>query len=265
MGLLVFFASKQQFFCQFLTCGFKVIDFRLSCLSQGIANLTCTQRFIGCRRRNEFVLLQNKLPVVWDKSMVAERAEQNSNLSVAMSLNWHGQLALEQVLDVTDWRLFAEHFISSDEIGNKVQLLLGEVSQADRLTFQSLSRIEQGVHTRKVLSPEFVIREEYLNKIMTLFKKFLDSAHVHEVKPDVGIIQPYGRKMEGDEIIHIAEVGFPALKEITLVLLISSTTQLPEFVLWQHILRFLCTATIAWTQKERARSCSLTVSLYFLC
>ena len=66
-----------------------------------------------------------------------------------------------------------------------------------------------------------------------------------------------------EKIIYIASVCFLAIDDFGPVLLEGGTTQLPELVPRQLFLCFLGTAYTAWTQKERARSCFLTVSFSF--
>ena len=66
-----------------------------------------------------------------------------------------------------------------------------------------------------------------------------------------------------EEIINKARICFLAIADFRLVLLEGNTTKLPEFIPWQLFLNFLGAAYTAWTQKERERSCSLTVSFSF--
>ena len=86
---------------------------------------------------------------------------------------------------------------------------------------------------------------------------------MHKMGFHVDLTQARGRKMVVEPIIYIARIIFLAIDDFRLVLLEGGTTQLPEFVPWQLFLSFLGTAYTAWTQKERARSCSLTVSFSF--
>ncbi len=83
------------------------------------------------------------------------------------------------------------------------------------------------------------------------------------MKSDVCFTNACTWKVIVDEIIHITRIRFLAFDDYRLVLLISSTIELPKLILWQLILYFLCTACTAWAQKERARECSLTVSFSF--
>lgn len=83
------------------------------------------------------------------------------------------------------------------------------------------------------------------------------------MKSDVCFMDAYAWKVVVDEIIHIARIAFLSIDDFWLVLHIGSTVELPKFVFWQFILNFLGTAFTAWTQKERARECSLTVSFSF--
>jgi hypothetical protein len=86
---------------------------------------------------------------------------------------------------------------------------------------------------------------------------------MHKVSFHVNLIQARDRKMVVEPIIYIARILFLAIDDFRLVLLEGGTTQLPEFITRQLFLSFLGKAYTAWTQKERARSCSLTVSFSF--
>lgn len=95
------------------------------------------------------------------------------------------------------------------------------------------------------------------------FKEFFDAKDVHHMKTHLLFTCTRCRKMVCKEIIHKTRVIFLSFEDFTLVLLISSTIELPKFIFRQLFLFFLCTAWIAWTQKERERSCFLTASFSF--
>ena len=79
--------------------------------------------------------------------------------------------------------------------------------------FETLTFIEQVIHSEKILLIKTLFREECFHKVASLFQKLLQGENMHNMISDVGFTNACTWKVIVDEIIHITRILFLVIED----------------------------------------------------